>query len=455
MLAVTEAMPIICATDFSPSAQAGTEMAAALARRLGQDIVLFHAVQPPYLGGIEAAVGPVDLTLALKQAATGQLEGAATTLRESGLVVTTELSFGAPAPQIVELAQARSADAIVVGTHGRSGLTRFLLGSVAEKVVREAGRPVCVVHANGWGAKAQLEQRCRVVVLLDGGQSDRAALAWAARMAESTRCEPVLVRLISPEIDSARFGIEEPWGGSEATGPLVEAASRALKRDLLSAPILANAPQRFLIGGEQAVSQTCADIAALEPTFVVLAGPSGKAVRAPRAVRAGWLLRALTVPVVCVPASVAEAKAEIPSIDSVLIAVDLTEPVPEAVSRAYGILRPVGGRVELCYVHERGWDGAEGAAVVPPLTPVERSAYEIQLRALIPKQAEAFGIVTNVSVIEARVAAQAIAQAAARLGTDLVVLATHDRKGLARVIRGSVAEAVLHDSTVPALILHA
>jgi nucleotide-binding universal stress UspA family protein len=454
-LATADGMPIICATDFSPSAQAATEMAAGLARRLDQPIVLFHAVQPPYVGAIEAAVVHFDWTQVLERAAAARLEGAARTLRESGLVVSTELSFGAPAPQIVELAQARAAEAIVVGTHGRSGLPRLFLGSVAEKVLREAGRPVFVVHAEAGRSIGQRDQRWRIAVLLDGGPTDRAALAWTARLADRTQCETVLVRLISPEVDAARFGLEEPWGGCEATGPLIEAAGQSLTRELLAVPALARAPRRFVIGGEQAVTQACADIAALGPTFVVLAGPSGKFRRAARAVRPTWLLRALTVPAVCVPIAEPEAEHEIPNIGSVLVAVDVNEPEPGAVLRAYGLLRPSGGRVELCYVHERGWDGVAGAAFVPPLTPVEKSACEMQLRALIPAQAEALGIVTNVSVIEGPVAGLVIAQAAARLGTDVVAIATHDRRGLARALRGSVAEAVLHESAVPALIVHA
>jgi nucleotide-binding universal stress UspA family protein len=57
------------------------------------------------------------------------------------------IAVGVPAERIVRLAKARRADVIVMGTHGRTGLTRALLGSVATRVIATAGCPVLTVHA--------------------------------------------------------------------------------------------------------------------------------------------------------------------------------------------------------------------------------------------------------------------------------------------------------------------
>ncbi|MHC3438148.1 universal stress protein [Natrialbaceae archaeon A-gly3] len=62
------------------------------------------------------------------------------------LDVRTETAVGQPARQIVEVAEAEGVDQIIVGSHGRSGVSRVLLGSVAEKVVRRAPMPVTVVR---------------------------------------------------------------------------------------------------------------------------------------------------------------------------------------------------------------------------------------------------------------------------------------------------------------------
>src|SRR5574340_1190126 len=63
--------------------------------------------------------------------------------------VTVEKGIGEPALSIVELAQERGVDLVVVGTHGRTGLRHALLGSVAERVVRRAGCPVLTIHPEG------------------------------------------------------------------------------------------------------------------------------------------------------------------------------------------------------------------------------------------------------------------------------------------------------------------
>ena len=62
------------------------------------------------------------------------------------LDIRTETAVGQPARQIVEVAEAEGVDGIIVGSHGRSGVSRVLLGSVAEKVVRRAPMPVTVVR---------------------------------------------------------------------------------------------------------------------------------------------------------------------------------------------------------------------------------------------------------------------------------------------------------------------
>jgi nucleotide-binding universal stress UspA family protein len=64
-------------------------------------------------------------------------------VRASGIVV----DFGVPAERITRLARSRRADVIVMGTHGRTGFRRALLGSVAARVVATAGCPVLTVHA--------------------------------------------------------------------------------------------------------------------------------------------------------------------------------------------------------------------------------------------------------------------------------------------------------------------
>jgi nucleotide-binding universal stress UspA family protein len=290
----------------------------------------------------------------------------------------------------------------------------------------------------------------RLVVAIDGGPADAGALAWAAQLMERTPCEVSIVYLVSPEVEAVRFGVEEMWDGVHASGPLIEALNGSIDRKLLPFPSLASATRRFVIATEATVVQTVRELEALAPSFVVL----GVSSRGRRAVKPASLLRALTVPAVCAREREAAVAKGIPSIRSVLVAVDLKEPAPTALSQAYGLLRHTGGRVELCYVRERAWNAYGTATLAPPLTAEECATCERDLRTLIPPEARSLGIETNVSVLEGPNAAEVIRQAAERLGTDVIALATHDRRGLDRAIRGSVTEGVLHASKTPALVIH-
>jgi nucleotide-binding universal stress UspA family protein len=69
----------------------------------------------------------------------------AKTVRGRGLRVVPLISEGPPAPAIVQVAVRQKVDLIVIGTHGRTGVKRFLLGSVAERVVRTSRKPVLTV----------------------------------------------------------------------------------------------------------------------------------------------------------------------------------------------------------------------------------------------------------------------------------------------------------------------
>jgi nucleotide-binding universal stress UspA family protein len=75
----------------------------------------------------------------------GPAEGAAARAREAGVDATAAVRSGRPHEAIREYAEGHGADLVVVGTHGRSGVERVLLGSVAERVLRTATRPVLVV----------------------------------------------------------------------------------------------------------------------------------------------------------------------------------------------------------------------------------------------------------------------------------------------------------------------
>ena len=139
---------ILVPTDFSAGSEHAWAVARQLAGRLGAELILFHVVieAPLFSEGpftmkharnvFSAARGWANTTL-------GDWTAAAT---GSGLRARSIVGTGAPHEEIIATAAREHADLIVMGTQGRSGLDRALLGSVAERVIRLAPCPVLAVR---------------------------------------------------------------------------------------------------------------------------------------------------------------------------------------------------------------------------------------------------------------------------------------------------------------------
>lgn len=138
--------------DFSPCAERALGMAVDLARVHGSELTLVHVSELPANLPLDTLVtptiadGPVRVDDYVTGGARQRLDAIAEPLRRAGLVVNTLAVIGAVAEQILALASKVDADALIVGTHGRTGLSHFLLGSVAERVVRSASVPVVCIR---------------------------------------------------------------------------------------------------------------------------------------------------------------------------------------------------------------------------------------------------------------------------------------------------------------------
>lgn len=132
------AKKILFPTDFSTSSDAGLRQATSLARDTGASLLIVHVEEPPTAyGGGEMYYGvPNPDNAALVEMLKAVVPSSSDVNYEHRLVV------GDPASEIVRLAEEENVDLIVMGTHGRTGLKRLLMGSVAEAVVRRATCPV-------------------------------------------------------------------------------------------------------------------------------------------------------------------------------------------------------------------------------------------------------------------------------------------------------------------------
>ena len=140
---------ILVPTDFSPVSAAALKVAVRLAQTFHAGIEVFHVdidptlVLPPPLGAISR---PLLFQRVLEDTAE-RLERLVADVRESGVTCSSAEELGRSHTAIVERAHTAGAGLIVMGSHGRHGLTGALLGSVAEKVVNHAGCAVLVVPA--------------------------------------------------------------------------------------------------------------------------------------------------------------------------------------------------------------------------------------------------------------------------------------------------------------------
>jgi nucleotide-binding universal stress UspA family protein len=141
---------ILVPVDFSSCSLLVTRQAAQLAKQVGARLIVFHAAELPPGLSPEAKVRPdgVVQTAAEYVAADvrARLEPFAAAARAAGAEAAIDVELGAVVPTILAAADRLSADLIVLGTHGRTGLARLVLGSVAEGVAHRAHVPVMLVR---------------------------------------------------------------------------------------------------------------------------------------------------------------------------------------------------------------------------------------------------------------------------------------------------------------------
>lgn len=137
------AQKILYPTDFSTLGKPALEMATSLARDRGATLVVVHVEEPP------TAYGGGEFYYGIEEPNREEIKRMLVEVVPTDPAVSFQhrLMIGSPATGILEMARRENVDMIVMSTHGRTGLTRLLMGSVAEEVVRKAECPVLVVKS--------------------------------------------------------------------------------------------------------------------------------------------------------------------------------------------------------------------------------------------------------------------------------------------------------------------
>ena len=188
---------IVYATDLSSTSEPAWDEARRLGRLFNAEILLLHVVAPPLVFPVEGYFPPElyqELLRNTRHDAEKGLDRLLGSVVGSGLTVRIRLEEGArPATRILEVAAQEAADLLVVGTHGRTGLQRAILGSVADRLVRQATCPVLTVRPIP--ERAPRREIRRICYATDFSPTARAAWPWVAAIASAAGAEVDLVHV--------------------------------------------------------------------------------------------------------------------------------------------------------------------------------------------------------------------------------------------------------------------
>ena len=136
---------ILLPTDGGPASAAATDHAVDLAAQVDARLHALYVLDTTAYPALDA--GAETVQSALRAEGQAALDAVSETAAAAGVPVVSELVSATPHNGIIEYATDNDVDLVVMGTHGRTGLDRFLLGSVTERVVRTAETPVLTVRA--------------------------------------------------------------------------------------------------------------------------------------------------------------------------------------------------------------------------------------------------------------------------------------------------------------------
>ncbi len=430
---------IVCATDFSVSAQHAATVAAVLATRSQAELVLVHALDL----GPAVLVAARERRVALRVAEM-RLKAEVRRLVDCGLKIETKvIEDGWVSEALLGYLRAAPPDFVVVSSRRKSAIDRWAMGSASDQIAQHAPCPTLVVRDPApllaWGRG---EAPLKVFAALDFDAGSAAALRWVAQLQAIGPCE-LTAGHVNWRPDNRDVG--EPRPDAPRNPPKEQ---EALERKL-------GKLVRDIVGHEAARSVVQATWGTPDPVLMEMAAEAGAGLILAGTHQRhgfGWLwhgsvsrnlVHHAPVSVACVPtdAALVPSAMHIPQFRRVLVTTDFSTVGNAAIPwAAAGVT--AGGTVELLHVVSTGSGGADR---------LERARQK--LRKLIPMEAQRIGLRTEVVALEGSDAAAAICEEAERFGADVVCLASHGRTGLAKALLGSVAAAVVAGSFRPVLLV--
>jgi nucleotide-binding universal stress UspA family protein len=445
-------MKIICGTDFSDRAARGTTAAAVLAGKLQDRLLLVHALPGGGLGASSPQVMNAPFA-SLHEKLAEEVER----LGRLGAEIEPHLVTEFPEQAILSKVALSETRLVVIGSQGRLVSNRRLVGGVAERVAESSPVPTLVVRqAEPFGPWVRDERALKVLCTYDFTATADAALTYLNELRRWGRCDLVVAQVDWPPEQKARLGFPGP-GSFDGNEPEIQ---RILERDLrekVNATLGDDGAHICVSGAWGRPDYDLIKIANQEQADLIVTGAHqwrGLARLFHMSVSRA-LLRYAPTNVLVVPATRQLMKTPPTVPRRVLVATDFSKAGNQAACEAHSLLG-AGGILRLVHVTDlratpRG-DCAQDSR--------DRHAQHLRscadrLRSLVPAEAAARGIVTEVEVLEHRKPALAIAQAAERFGADVICLGTHGRSRLSVAVSDSVTQTVMRCSARPLLVVHA
>jgi nucleotide-binding universal stress UspA family protein len=193
---------ILCPVDFSDGSRRALDHAVALAKWYDARVSMFHVCAPVPVSAYAtvASMMPSSLVAGENQNdVRNAIRAFASMEAASSAPIDIELGEGSAATEIVAKAAAAHSDLIVLGTHGRSGFERIMLGSVTEKVLRKASCPVLTVPPRlATAADVPAVTFKRIVCAVDFSECSLRALEYALSIAQETNARLTVLHVVEP-----------------------------------------------------------------------------------------------------------------------------------------------------------------------------------------------------------------------------------------------------------------
>ncbi len=421
-------MTIVCGTDLSENANLAVSAAFALARlRHDRELVLTHVLAADADDHGDAASAARDhLATCITAASTDRVPAA-----------RIEMVAGPAVESLVATTETEGGDLLVVSSRGHGDRSMMSLGGISGGVVHSTSIPVLIVRdAKPIIAWAAGQRPLRVMIGLDESASCDPAIAQLHKLRALGPVDVIAGHVYYADETARRYGLRAQ-SMVDADPTLERFLRRDLEQRLGELPGTGAVEFRFRAGLGR-IGDHLLEIADAAGVDLIVVGTKQKGGIGRLSSVSSVLVHDAKQSVWCVPAAAFASVAAIPRWKTAVVATDLSDFGNHAIPYAFTV---IGSRGEVHLIHVRD-EAHEGHA------PAE---LEQRLLALVPPGQT--GVTARAHVVTGDDPAQAIGEAAERLGADVVVIASRARGGLSRVLLGSVADKLLRACRRPVLIL--